>query len=93
MGVEFDEATRRSFDPVLEEVRARQLAKEQVFAELQELEEERRGFFRPRLEGASEDALAGGQGGVSPGKKGSGCLRRSGQGPGCTWRGTRTNHC
>jgi PEGA domain len=37
MGVEFDEATRRSFDPTFEQVRARQLAKEQVSAELQDL--------------------------------------------------------
>jgi hypothetical protein len=65
MGVEFDEATRRSFDPIFEQVRARQLAKEQVSAELQDLQEERRGFFRPRLEGAREDTPAGGQGRVS----------------------------
>ncbi len=37
MGVEFDEATRRSFDPIFEQVRARQLAKEQASAELQDL--------------------------------------------------------
>jgi len=37
MGVEFEEATRRSFDPIFEQVRARQLAKEQVSAELQDL--------------------------------------------------------
>ena len=36
-GVEFEETTRRSFDPLFEQVRARQLAKEQVAAELQDL--------------------------------------------------------
>jgi serine/threonine protein kinase len=37
MGIQLDDPTRRSFEPVLEDVRARQLAKEQVSAELQDL--------------------------------------------------------
>ncbi len=36
-GGEFEETIRRSFDPLFEQVRARQLAKEQVAAELQDL--------------------------------------------------------
>ena len=37
LALEFDEATRRSFDPIFEQLRTRQLAKEQVSAELQDL--------------------------------------------------------
>jgi serine/threonine protein kinase len=47
MGFEFDDQTRRSFLPVLEEVRARQLAKEQVSAELQDLKKSVEGSFDP----------------------------------------------
>jgi eukaryotic-like serine/threonine-protein kinase len=47
MGVEFDEATRRSFDPIFERVRARQLAKEQVSAELQDLRKSVEESFDP----------------------------------------------
>jgi hypothetical protein len=47
MGVEFDEATRRSFDPIFEQVRARQLAKEQVSAELQGLRKSVEDSFDP----------------------------------------------
>jgi hypothetical protein len=47
MGVEFDEATRRSFDPIFEQVRARQLAKEQVSAELQDLRKSVEESFDP----------------------------------------------
>ncbi len=47
MGVEFDEATRRSFDPIFEQVRARQLAKEQVSAELQDLRKSVEDSFDP----------------------------------------------
>jgi eukaryotic-like serine/threonine-protein kinase len=47
MGVEFDEAHRRSFDPVFEQVRARQLAKEQVSAELQDLRKSVEDSFDP----------------------------------------------
>jgi eukaryotic-like serine/threonine-protein kinase len=47
MGVEFDEATRRSFDPIFEHVRARQLAKEQVSAELQGLRKTVEDSFDP----------------------------------------------
>jgi hypothetical protein len=47
MGVEFDEATRRSFDPIFEQVRARQLAKEQVSAELQDLRKHVADSFDP----------------------------------------------
>ena len=46
-GVEFDEATRRSFDPIFEQVRARQLAKEQVSAELQDLRKSVEDSFDP----------------------------------------------
>jgi hypothetical protein len=37
MGIQLDDPARRSFEPVLEDVRARQLAREQVSAELQDL--------------------------------------------------------
>jgi hypothetical protein len=47
MGVEFDEATRRSFDPTFEQVRARQLAREQVSAELQDLRKSVEESFDP----------------------------------------------
>src|SRR6202789_820863 len=47
MAVEFDEATRRSFDPIFEQVRARQLAKEQVSAELQDLRKHVADSFDP----------------------------------------------
>jgi hypothetical protein len=47
MGVEFEEATRRSFDPIFEQVRARQLAKEQVSAELQDLRKSVEDSFDP----------------------------------------------
>ena len=47
MGVEFEEATRRSFDPVFEQVRARQLAREQVSAELQDLRKSVEDSFDP----------------------------------------------
>ena len=47
MAVEFDEATRRSFDPIFEQVRARQLAKEQVSAELQDLRKSVEDSFDP----------------------------------------------
>jgi hypothetical protein len=46
-GVEFEETTRRSFDPVFEQVRARQLAKEQVAAELQDLRKSVEDSFDP----------------------------------------------
>jgi hypothetical protein len=47
MAVEFDEVTRRSFDPIFEQVRARQLAKEQVSAELQDLRKSVEDSFDP----------------------------------------------
>ena len=47
MGVEFEEATRRSFDSIFEQVRARQLAKEQVSAELQDLRKSVEDSFDP----------------------------------------------
>jgi eukaryotic-like serine/threonine-protein kinase len=47
MGVEFDEENRRSFDPIFEQVRARQLAKEQVSAELQDLRKSVEDSFDP----------------------------------------------
>jgi Protein kinase domain/PEGA domain len=47
MAVEFEEATRRSFDPIFEQVRARQLAKEQVSAELQDLRKTVEDSFDP----------------------------------------------
>lgn len=47
MGVELDEATRRSFDPIFEQVRTRQLAKEQVSAELQGLRKSVEDSFDP----------------------------------------------
>jgi len=47
MGTEFDDQTRRSLLPVLEEVRARQLAKEQVSAELQGLKKSVEDSFDP----------------------------------------------
>jgi len=46
-GVEFDEPTRRLFDPIFEQVRARQLAKEQVSAELQDLRKSIEDSFDP----------------------------------------------
>jgi Protein kinase domain/PEGA domain len=46
-GVEFEETTRRSFDPLFEQVRARQLAKEQVAAELQDLRKNVEDSFDP----------------------------------------------
>ena len=45
--VELEEATRRSFDPLFEQVRARQLAKEQVAAELQDLRKSVEDSFDP----------------------------------------------
>jgi hypothetical protein len=47
LGVEFEETTRRSFDPLFEQVRARQLAKEQVSAELQDLRKSVEDSFDP----------------------------------------------
>jgi hypothetical protein len=47
MGVEFEEAARRSFDPIFEQVRARHLAKEQVAAELQDLRKSVEDSFDP----------------------------------------------
>ena len=47
MGVEFEEATRRTFDPIFEQVRGRQLAKEQVSAELQDLRKSVEDSFDP----------------------------------------------
>src|SRR3984957_6251091 len=47
MGVEFDEATRRSFDPTFEQVRARQLARQQVSADLQDLRKSVEESFDP----------------------------------------------
>ncbi|MDX6463547.1 MAG: eukaryotic-like serine/threonine-protein kinase, partial [Acidobacteriaceae bacterium] len=47
IGVEIDEATRRSFDPIFEQVSARQLAKEQVSAELQGLRKSVEDSFDP----------------------------------------------
>jgi hypothetical protein len=47
MSVEFEEANRRSFDPIFEQVRARQLAKEQVSAELQDLRKSVEDSFDP----------------------------------------------
>ena len=47
MAVEFDETARRSFDPIFEQVRARQLAKEQVSAELQDLRKSVEDSFDP----------------------------------------------
>jgi Protein kinase domain len=46
-GIEFDEPTRRSFDPIFEQVHARQLAKEQVSAELQDLRKSVEDSFDP----------------------------------------------
>ena len=46
-GVEFEETTRRSFHPVFEQVHARQLAKEQVAAELQDLRKSVEDSFDP----------------------------------------------
>jgi serine/threonine protein kinase len=46
-GVEFEEAARRSFDPIFEQVHARQLAKEQVSAELQDLRKSVEDSFDP----------------------------------------------
>jgi hypothetical protein len=47
MAVEFDEVTRRSFEPIFGQVRARQLAKEQVSAELQDLRKSVEDSFDP----------------------------------------------
>src|SRR5580692_10177157 len=47
MAIEFDETARRSFDPIFEQVRARQLAKEQVSAELQGLRKSVEDSFDP----------------------------------------------
>ena len=47
MSTEFDEQTRGSFLPVLEEVRTRQLAREQVSAELQDLKKSVEDSFDP----------------------------------------------
>jgi len=47
VGIEIDDETRSSFDPILEEVRARQLAREQVSAELQELRRTAKDSFDP----------------------------------------------
>jgi Protein kinase domain len=46
-GGEFDEPTRRSFDPLFEQIHARQLAKEQVSAELQDLRKSVEESFDP----------------------------------------------
>jgi eukaryotic-like serine/threonine-protein kinase len=57
MGVEFDEATRRSFDPIFEQVRARQLAKEQVSAELQDLRKSVEDSFDPATRARAKTRL------------------------------------
>jgi eukaryotic-like serine/threonine-protein kinase len=49
MGVEFDETIRRSFDPIFEEVRGRQLNKAQVSTELQDLRKSVEDSFDPTL--------------------------------------------
>ena len=56
-GVEFDEVTRRSFDPIFEQVRARQLAKEQVSAELQDLRKSVEDSFDPGSRARAETRL------------------------------------
>jgi hypothetical protein len=62
MGVEFEEAARRSFDSIFEQVRARQLAKEQVSAELQDLRKSVEDSFDPgsraRAKTRLDDVLA-----------------------------------
>ena len=63
VGIESDE-TRSGFDPILEEVRARRLAREQVSAGLQELRRSAKDSFDPRIKGAHQNALTRGQGGV-----------------------------
>ncbi len=57
MGVEIDVAARRSFDSTLEEVRARQLAKEQVFVELQELRKSVGDSFDPESRARAKTRL------------------------------------
>jgi hypothetical protein len=57
MGVDFDEATRRSFDPIFEQVRARQLAKEQVSAELQDLRKSVEDSFDPESRARAKTRL------------------------------------
>jgi len=49
MGVEFDETIRRSFDPIFEEVRGRQLNKTQISTELQDLRKSVEESFDPTL--------------------------------------------
>ena len=47
VGIEIDDETRSGFNPILEEVRTRQLAREQVSAELQELRRSAKDSFDP----------------------------------------------
>jgi serine/threonine protein kinase len=54
---EFDETTRRSFDPILEEVHARQLTKEQVSAELQDFRKSVEDSFDPTLRARAKTRL------------------------------------
>ena len=57
LGGEFEETTRRSFDPVFEQVRARQLAKEQVAAELQDLRKSVEDSFDPSSRACAKTRL------------------------------------
>ena len=56
VGIESDE-TRSGFDPILEEVRARQLAREQVSAELQELRRSAKDSFDPESRARAKTRL------------------------------------
>jgi serine/threonine protein kinase len=57
MDAEFDEPTRSSFDPFFEEVRLRQLSKEQAAAELHDLWKSLEGTFDPTSEARAKARL------------------------------------
>jgi serine/threonine protein kinase len=57
VGIDLNAETRRSFDQILEAVRARQLAKEQVSAELQELRRSAKDSFDPEFRAQAKTRL------------------------------------
>jgi hypothetical protein len=57
VGIEIDDETRSGFDPILEEVRTRQLAREQVSAELQELRRSAKDSFDPESRARAKTRL------------------------------------
>ena len=93
MGVEFDEATRRSFDPILEEVRASQLAKEQVSAELQDLRKSVEDSFDPGSRARAKTRLQEIKAEFPRERKVQDACEEVARALDARGAGTRTNHC